>query len=74
MANNQNNPNSFQLPQAGPSKRSPQQVVSEIVAYIKAGITLTFWLILAGAMLGTAYVALQAILWAVNVTLRAVGL
>jgi hypothetical protein len=73
MANNNINPNNFQLP-SGPSKKTPQQAVWEIVAYIKAGIILTFWLILATAMLGLGYVALQAVLWGVRVTIRALGL
>ena len=71
MANNHNNPNNFQLPS---SRKSPQQVVSEIVAYIRAGITLILWLALITMALGLGYIALQGTLFAVRITLRAIGL
>jgi hypothetical protein len=69
-----NNPNNFQLPSAEPSEKTPQQKVSEIVAYIKAGITLTFYLILVTIICGLGYVVLRITLWAAGTVLRAIGL
>ena len=71
MANNHNNPDNFQLPS---QKKTPQQVISEITAYIRAGITLILWLALITIALGLGYIVLQGTLFAVKITLIALGL
>ena len=69
MNQNLNNP---QLPPS--PKRNPQQTISGFVNYIKAGIILMVWLVFGALAIGVGYVSLRAIWFAVQITLRALGI
>jgi len=74
MAKNQTDQDSFQLPSESLSKKTPEQVVSEIVVYIKSAVTLVFYLVLLTIALGVGYVVLRVTVWAANTITRAIGL
>lgn len=74
MTNHHNNLNGLQLPPGETSKKSPQQVASEIAAYIKAAVTLIFYLLLLTIALGVGYVVLRVTVWAANTITKAIGL
>jgi hypothetical protein len=72
--NNDQNQDNFQLTPVIQEKQSPQETVSEIIAYIKAGITLTFYLMLVTIVLGIGYIVLRVTLWAASTVVKALGL
>ena len=66
------NPNNPLLPNPSP-KRAPQQLAAEIVSWVKAGITVTAWLILLVVALGAGYLMIRGMLVALKLTLQALG-
>ena len=56
-----------------PQQRNPQQIAGVIADYVRAGITIATWVVLGALALGSAYVALRAVLWGVRVATQALG-
>ena len=53
--------------------KKPADIAAWFGNFIKAGMELTFWIVLAAFTLGAAYVALRAIWYAVKLVLKAIG-
>ena len=66
------NQNSLPVPpQQNPS--GPRRAASVVGDYVRAGMTITAWIILAAFTAGAAYVCLRAVLWAVKLIQNALG-
>ena len=72
MNQNINNPKNQALFPSAARKRTPQEIVDSIVLWIKAGITLTQWLVLAAVTVALAFVAIKGTLYGVRLILRAI--
>ena len=55
-----------------PSK--PQQIAQTMADFVRSGLLIVFWLVVAAAGLGAAYIALHAVMWAINLSRSALGL
>jgi hypothetical protein len=62
-----------QLPLGGRPRRTPESVANLIGGYVMAFVRVVFWLTLAFAMCGAAYVAVQCVLVICRIVLSAVG-
>lgn len=71
MEQNLNHPPMLSGP--GP-RRTPQNIVEGIANYIKAGIVLVGWMVVAAFVLSAAYVALRGMGYAVHLVLNAMGI
>ena len=67
------NPNNPLLQNASP-KRTPHQLAAEIVSWVKAGITVTAWLILLVVALGAGYLVIRGMFVALKLALQALGI
>jgi len=74
MDNNTNNQNDFQINSSKSQNKTLIDIICELVAHIKAGITLIFYLIMITIALGVGYVVLRITVWAANTIVRAIGL
>lgn len=72
MNQNPNNPNNPSLFPSAARRKTPQETIDGIVSWIKAGITLTLWLVRAAVTLAAAFVAVKATLYGVELILRAI--
>lgn len=58
---------------APPPPKGPGAIVIRIGDYVKHGVIMVLWTLVAAAALGALYVGLRAIYWAVNWTSQALG-
>ena len=67
---NQPNPPLLQPP---PTPRSPTQFAARVGDYVKAGVAMVIWMLVAAASLGVLYIGLRATYWAINRLSEALG-
>jgi hypothetical protein len=67
-----NQPNSM-LPLLPQRPRTPQGVADLVAQYVKACITVLFWLVIAGLAAGFAYVLVRGIIFGVRLATQALG-
>jgi len=71
MSNPPNSPNP--APPPG-QKGSPRYIAANVADYVRAGVTIIAWLIVASVAVGAAWVAIRAVIWACRLATEALGI